>query len=677
MTTSGGGQTYNSNVVLDASTTVIDTGNGAINFSNAVIQANTGAEGLTISTGSSGSVTVNTVGVPTSLANLTVTGPTTISSDITTSGTQTYNGTVTLSGSPTHTLDSSSGNGAITFASSINGNGLALTLNSGSGAQTLDGFTTSAPGNLTLTTIGVVTLNAGNYTIPGPYTFPAVTTNGTLTLGQATTFGNIALGSATTIDSSAVNGSLTFAKIDGAQGLVVKAGTGVASFDGAVGSGMPLTSLAVTSDPVLNADVTTNGSGQTYNGPISLGAPVTLSDTGGGAIALNGQVTGSANSFALSTTGAETLSGVTTTGNLTLGTPASLMLNAGPYTITGGTNPYVFPGVATTLSGTVTLGMATTFDGAVALGSSTTVDSSGANAAVDFASTVDGLTPAGQSLTLTTGTGTATFGSNVGGTDPLLNLTVNAGSISLGGSIAATGTMTLTSTGSGALTLPFNLSGNQVFLSSGGAITQTAGGITAGTLTGGADGAVGLAAAGNSNNIATLGSFAVTGASFALSDPNAGTLTVAGSVSASSIAISGPTAGNLIVTSGVSAPSGLVQFTGGTGVQLNTGATVNGGTVDLVALNGPLTEFRRGDQRRHTDRKRRVGEPECRQFHRQYRQLHRHLRRVRDDGRRPCRDAHCVGTADLDHQRCHAQRFASAQRYRQHRCQRDSVAQCR
>src|SRR5579859_2818461 len=437
--TSGGGQTYNSPVVLQADASVTDSGNGPINFASKV----DGGFGLTVNAGT-GAVTFGApVGGANPLASLAVTGPTTLTGNITTTGTQTFNNTVTLA-APT-TLATT--NAAIQLLGQVTGGANSLQLSSGSGNQTLSGITTG--GNLTLTTTGVVTLDSGTYTITGggsPFVFPAVTTNGVLTLGQATSFGAVTLGSNTTFDSSAANGAIDFTStVDGttpgAQSLTANAGTGAVTFGAAVGGNKSLSSLAVTGPTTLTGNITTKGT-QTFNNPVTLAAPATLATTNA-AIQLLGQVAGGANSLQPSSgSGNQTLSGITTSGNLTLTTTGVVTLDSGTYTITGGGSPFVFPAVTT--NGVLTLGQATSF-GAVTLGSNTTFDSSAANGAIDFTSTVDGTTPGAQSLTAKAGTGAVTFGAAVGGSKSLSSLSVT-GPTTLNGNITTTGTQTFNNT---------------------------------------------------------------------------------------------------------------------------------------------------------------------------------------------------------------------------------------
>ena len=410
-------------MTLGASTTLTTT-NNAVDFAATVDAATTGVQGLTVSAGTGAVTFGGTVGGSKALANLmlTGTGPTTLDGNVTTTGAQSYGGPVTLGASDILTTM----NAALALLGQVTGGTFSLTLSTGTGAQTLSGITTS--GNLILNTTGTVTLNGGTYTITGggnPYVFPAVTTNGTLTFGQRTNFGAVTLGSSTAIDSSGVNGALDFtgtvdATTPGGQALAVNAGTGAVTFGGVVGGSKALASLMLTATgpTTLDGNVTTTGA-QSYGGPVTLGASDTLTTTNA-ALALLGPVTGGPFSLTLSTgTGAQTLSGITTSGNLTLNTTGTVTLNGGTYTITGGGNPYVFPAVTT--NGTLTFGQKTNF-GAVTLGSSTAIDSSGVNGALDFTGTVDATTPGGQALTVNAGTGAVTFGGVVGGSKALASL---------------------------------------------------------------------------------------------------------------------------------------------------------------------------------------------------------------------------------------------------------------
>ena len=86
------------------------------------------------------------------------------------------------------------------------------------------------------------------------------------------------LGTSGTVQSA--NGNITFDSMlngDGVSGrsLIVDAGTGNVTYDGAVGYIYPLASLSVTGPTTLDSSVTTSG-GQTYNSPVTIGGNDTI-----------------------------------------------------------------------------------------------------------------------------------------------------------------------------------------------------------------------------------------------------------------------------------------------------------------------------------------------------------------------------------------------------------------
>ncbi len=169
--------------------------------------------------------------------------------------------------------------------------------------------------------------------------------------------------------------------------------------------------------------------------------------------------------------------------------------------------------------------------------------------------------------------------------------------IDVSGSIktGAGGTLTLAATNAaGGIALSGALDASvtgAVDLSAGtGGISQTGGGITAGSLrsTGGTTGAVALTQAANA--IGRLDNFVVTGNSFALTDASA--LNVAGTVKATGIALVGSAAGTAITVNGT-----LDAGTGTLGLQASNAAgglvlagTVAGGAVDLIAGSGGIAQ---------------------------------------------------------------------------------------
>ena len=596
-----GAQTYHSAVTLGGALVTLNsnvngTANGAVDFLSTVDATTAGDQGLIVNAGTGVVTFTKAVGGLQALASLAVTGPTALDANVSTQGNQTYSSTVTL-GAASVTLNSdanSAGNGAIDFAAAISGGTDSLVLTSGSGNQTLNGITA---GGLTQTTTGTITLDTGTYTIgTTPYTFGAVTTNGTLTLGQATSFGVVALGSNTTIDST--NTAIDFTNtVDGttanAEGLVVNAGTGAVTFGAPVGGSFALTSLAVTGPTTLEANVTTDGA-QTYNSAVTLGAAV---------VTLNSNFNGTSNGavdFAstvdANTAGSDGLVVTAGTGLVTFGTTVGGSQALASLAVTG----------PTMLGGNVSTEGGQTYNSAVTLAATVTLNSNAnntGNGAIDFVNTVNATTAGSQGLTVTTGTGTVTFGGAVGGSQKLASLSATSGAIVLGGNVTTAGTLTLDSTGAATtLTLPVNLAGSSVTLDSAGAINQTAGTITAGstvTLNSGATisqtagvisagtlfvTSTGGAALGDTNQVGDLGTSANTGAGgFTLQDGKA--LTVVGTVAGGTGTLS------LTTTSGNSISIGSIGTVGalsaGT-VSLTSGAGISepDGSIDASTLTG-------------------------------------------------------------------------------------------
>ena len=175
VTTTGGGQSYNSPVVLQADATLTDTGNGTIQFASTVDDASAGIHNLAVNAGT-GIVTFGSaVGGSAALASLTVTGPTTLDSNVTTTGTQTFNNAVTLGAAATLATT----NSAVDFASTVDG-GFALNVNAGTGVVTfgstvggsaaLTGLTVTGPTTIdaNVTTSGTQTFNSGVTSVPTP-----------------------------------------------------------------------------------------------------------------------------------------------------------------------------------------------------------------------------------------------------------------------------------------------------------------------------------------------------------------------------------------------------------------------------------------------------------------------------------------------------------------------------
>jgi autotransporter-associated beta strand protein len=270
--TTTGAQSYSITAVAGCTGQVsfVSTGAANITFSGGV----TGGGGSpSVSVATAGTTTVSTPigGQLSSLTTGAGIGGVSVGAGITrlgsvsTTGAQTYNNPVLVGG----TTLSSSGSGAVSFASSINGlmGSAALTVDTG-GVTTFGGpvGSTSALSSLTSDAPGSVAINGG-----------AVTTTGTQTFSDPVTLG------ADTTATSTGSGNVSFeSTVDGAFGLTVNTG-GVTSFGGAVGGTTALASLVTDtsgSTQVNGGAVSTSGA-QAYGDPVSLGGDATLSSSGG------------------------------------------------------------------------------------------------------------------------------------------------------------------------------------------------------------------------------------------------------------------------------------------------------------------------------------------------------------------------------------------------------------
>ncbi len=363
----------------------------------------------------------------------------------------------------------------------------------------------------------------------------------------------------------------------------------------------------------LNVSLTASGGTLTQTaglisagGTLSLNAAGAASQTGG--IIAAGTLSGTTGSLTLGQAGnaiqslAEASSGpvsLTTTGGLSVGNDVSF----GDTSLNVLSGDLLFAGYASfgALALNVPAGAATTGDEATLVantlnGFATSVNLSNTLIATlgDFTATgaygvsaVAPLTLSGTIRAATIAISTSPEESEGGSLPSPITQTggsLNAGTISIqssndfiqnAGSIAATGAVAIGT--NGGLTLSGALSGPSVSLTAAtngsdlGAIAQSGGTITAGTLTGMSDAATSLTAAGNA--VTTLGSFSA-GGTFALA--NAQTLTQSGTLMATSASLS-VAGGDLDLQGAVTAPAS---------VSLVASGGVSGGTITTALLSG-------------------------------------------------------------------------------------------
>ena len=251
---------------------VMNTGTigGAISFADTI----TGAHNLTLDAGQSSDISFSSTvtGLSTltlrNAANITAAAISAVSIEqIYSSGAATYNGLLTTTG-----------------ALNLNGNSIAIN----GGIDASAGVILTHTGELTLA--GAVTLTGGTFEESGGGTVLLSTT--VTTPATTITFNSpISLTGTSTIDPGAST-AIFNRSINGANSLTVTATGGTALFASDVGNTTPVSTLSVTATAIqiaANQSVTTSLS---HTGSVALLAPITLTNSGAGAITITGTVTG-------------------------------------------------------------------------------------------------------------------------------------------------------------------------------------------------------------------------------------------------------------------------------------------------------------------------------------------------------------------------------------------------
>jgi filamentous hemagglutinin family protein len=536
--TTSGNQTYNDGVQLFNNLT-LDSSSRNITFGNTV----NGTQNLTLTSGT-GDITFNdAVGNTQALGNLIAKssgstqfnntlnasslttdadGSTELRGNVTTSGNQQYNDAVQLVNDLT--LDSSSGNGNISFGNTVEGT-QDLTLTTGTGDITFN----RAVGNNSTPLANLIANSSGSTRFNSTVNATSLTTDAegsTELKDNITTSGNqtyndrLQLTNKLTLNSS--NSNITFGStLDGTQDLTLTTGTGNITFNGAVGKTTPLGNLTVNSTGTtqfnssvsalslttpasgttqLKGNVTTIGAlGQSYEGNVTVIGDISLTSD---SIDFGGQVSGtgkltlqpySANqaiaiganaprgTSALDLTSQEidslqdgfssiSIGRFDGNGTITLEGETSFK---DPITIQSGGSIAVNNAIkgsddaSVTLKGTTTLNnnittvnRNITINGNVSLGNNALL-STGTGSAGNI--TINGTVNGKQDLTLTTGAGDITLNGAVGSSTPLANITANSsGSTRFNSTINAT---SLTTDVGGTTELKGNVTttGNQTY----------------------------------------------------------------------------------------------------------------------------------------------------------------------------------------------------------------------
>lgn len=514
-------------------------------------------------------------------------------------------------------LSATSGGGAIGQggALSVSGNS---TLNAGTAAITLIDPNNAFGGAVNLTggvtqirdvaALSLSTLNTADLT---------ATSTGNLNLGSGNVGGNLVAtsngGAIGQTGALSVTGTATLYGGNGAISLTDNGNV----FTGAVtanGAGVALNDA----DDLTVASLTDNA-----NGSVALTAGGTL--TAYGISAGSGDISLASNGGTLSTGGAISggnisltgHNGITSTNSITASGSLTMTSANGGITSAGGLSAGTLTGSsagATALNGTNTIGTLGSFS------------ANGFSLSNGQSLTVAGPVSGGGSTTLTVTSGDLTLNGPVSGTTTALNAAGNINEGSGAGIVASTlsggaggsaslsasanqigalgnfgashftlldgpaltingtvngGTSTAITVSNGGLTIKGAVLGTTTTLNAAGAITESGGSITAGTLSGGAAGAATLD---GSNQVGALGNFSANG--FSLNDGQA--LTVNGSVNGNSstaltttsggIAINGTVIGNSVALNSAGSIS-----EGSNGIQAGT---LTGSSIGATTLNG-------------------------------------------------------------------------------------------
>ncbi|MDR3490911.1 MAG: hypothetical protein P4M12_02570, partial [Gammaproteobacteria bacterium] len=455
---------------------VLTAGSGGISLPSI-----SGANALTLT--SSGTKTLR--GAVSGLTSLTMNGGGSSAintSSVSTAGAQTYTDLVTLS-SATTTLLNSANSSNITFGSSVNGVGKALTITNSGTNSGISINSIGSSGNL-LGALNFTSTGTGTTALANAFA-ASLTTNGNASLGVGTmttsgaqTYnGAVTLTGASNLTSTA--GALSLANtVNGGFGLTLTGNTGI-TLSGIVGGTSALASLSATASTISAASVTTSGS-QNYSGAITLNGAY---KTAGGAFAVGSAAT-LAGATSIDTTNAggtaaganinffNTINGGQTL-NLTSGTLGGISLS----NVIGSTTALT----SLTANGKTisTFGVSTTGAQNFTGSTSTTLNGSYLTAGNVFNLSGPALLTGFTNIDTTNGGGTAT-GANISFNNTInnaQNFSLTAGSvgtITLGGAVGGSTALTsITTSGAGSLVLPaITVTGNAVF-NTIGAISQT------------------------------------------------------------------------------------------------------------------------------------------------------------------------------------------------------------
>ena len=324
-------------------------------------------------------------------------------------------------------------------------------------------------GGFTSTGVETVTVNAaiGDSTNTGGISISAATAinvNANLTAGSApiTLSGSVVLNADVTINAG--NADITFggtiiSSSSTAKVLIVDAGTDSVYFNGSLGATNPLAAITVSGDTEiqLGGNITTTNGVVTLNAPVTLNRNVTIATGSGGVVfgalaadAVDSDSSGTPRQLTVTGTGAITFKGEVGTTN-----PLAGMVISSSGAISVG-------GDVTTSGNSIV-----SFTGPVSLAADAVFTTNGAN--LTFSSTINSPTTA-RKLDVVTGKGTATFGSAIGATTALDDVTITAAKIVLAGNVT---TQDAIVTMTGAITLNNNVAIDTFFTATTGGAAIT------------------------------------------------------------------------------------------------------------------------------------------------------------------------------------------------------------
>ncbi|MEI8320703.1 MAG: hypothetical protein WCG05_01675 [Alphaproteobacteria bacterium] len=327
----------------------------------------------------------------------------TLNEDITTTGNQIYGGTVTLGNTRTLTA----GNSSTLTLGNVDGtiSAYSLTINGSTSGVTLGNIGFSNP----LTTLLINDTNA-------------ITLNGGITTVDSQTYsGTVTLNTDSTLESTTGNVTLNTSIAGGGNSLTLSATEGLVTMNDTVDN---IDNLRIDGPSKLNVSITTTGT-QVYTGLATLGGNTTLNGTFITLADISGVTSGTHYGLTIaSSTGSVGFGNVGGGGNylthLTITNPITIVLG-----------------------GNVSTSANQLYGGAVTLGTNTSLNSS--SNPINFQSAING----NYDLILSTGTGSITFGGNVGSGTSLASVNTGIGPVNLYGNVTTTGTQTY----SGSITL--------------------------------------------------------------------------------------------------------------------------------------------------------------------------------------------------------------------------------